>query len=131
MPDFCNDADGERFKNMSGVEIFQSTLNKYPNARQLQRFLGRCKFKRCENGDSGTTWFELYVLYKMFGGTDGNLRPARAAMKRPSMEDYLRQNGAKKSCQRDHGHQRCRMHTEIPLMNEICFSVVLSRINVH
>ena len=90
MPEYCKDVDGESFKEMASVSMFQATLRKYPNAGQLQQFLQRCKFKKCEKGDGGTTWLELYILYKMCGGMDGVIRPARLAMKKPSMEEYLK-----------------------------------------
>ena len=89
-PDVCSDVDGERFGEMGAKEMFQSTLIKFPNAKQLQQLIQRCKFKRREEGDSGTTWLELYVLYKMCGGTDRDLKPKRAAMRKPSKEKYLR-----------------------------------------
>ena len=43
----------------------------------------------CREGDEGTTWLELYLLYRYCGGEDGIKLPGNSATRRASMRQQV------------------------------------------
>ena len=61
------------------------------SALGVQNFLRRLEFKPCHGEEQGTSWLELYILYKMAGGSCVVSNPASKAQARPSMRVQLKE----------------------------------------
>ncbi len=68
LPRYEDDKSGSKVGPMMPISGFSEFVAKHDSAQQVQKFLQRLEFKGCEEGEEGTSWLELYVLYKKSGG---------------------------------------------------------------
>ena len=57
---------------MESCENHESIVKKYPQAHQVQEFFKRCCFEPVVGESEGTSWMELYTLYRMCGGKEAS-----------------------------------------------------------
>ena len=82
------DEDGETttFRNMLNVQNFDVGTEA---AFQMQKFLTQLKVKKCQGEARGTTWLELYTLYKIGGNPCPVKDPIRKAQGRPVVRTQI------------------------------------------
>ncbi len=72
-----------KFRKMAQITDFGDFVNKNQAARDVAQFLGDVVFEAVDSRDEGTSWLELYTVYRMKGGQkpvpDGTNRAARRA----------------------------------------------------
>ena len=75
---------------------------------EVQKFLTKLELREAKEGEWGTTWLELYTLYKALGHPCAVPDPMRAALARPSLGRQLqtfkalaRKVARQKLCQKD------------------------------
>ena len=71
--------------NMIDIKNFKAINDKYDAAPDVQDFMQHIKFQKCVGEEQGTSWLELYILYKLSGGRCPVKDPSSKAMARPSM----------------------------------------------
>ena len=90
MPSYAVNGPTRKVKNMISITKFKGICEKHPAAPQMQDFLSRVSFQGCEGKEEGTTWLELYVLYKLAGGLCPVRDPEGKASARPAMRVQLK-----------------------------------------
>ncbi len=80
----------QKLGSMLDVNMFANITKKYPRATQVQKFLQNISFQKVRPEEEGTTWLELYILYKMQGGECVISDPGNKAASRPSMRLQLK-----------------------------------------
>ena len=70
----------------SNLQNFQSITKAHPRAREIQDLLRQMRCKACKEDEEGTSWLEMYVLYKMTGGPECIPKGSNNALARPSMK---------------------------------------------
>ena len=89
MPSYLVGVKLQKFEVEGTLEHFRELGSKAGNAEQLLGFLNRCIIQECKEGEEGTTWIELYLLYRYCGGEDGIKLPNNSATKRASMRQQV------------------------------------------
>ena len=75
---------------MLDIKPFQKSVQKNPRIEQVQEFLRMiCLEANVCREDIGTTWAELYVMYKKAGFDCAAEEPTHKAEKKPSMGMHI------------------------------------------
>ncbi len=83
----------QKLGKMLSVTGFSHILNKAPKAKEVQDFLQQIVFQKCAPHEEGTTWLEMYILYKMREGGCIVEDPSNKASAKPSMRQLLCRDG--------------------------------------
>eukprot|EP00973_Karenia_brevis_P083283 11548322-Karenia_brevis.AAC.1 len=75
---------------MLDVRRFKHIAAAYWNAQQIQSFIGKMEYKPCKVDEEGTSWPELYTLFKMAGGGCMVENAEGSAEARPSMRVQIK-----------------------------------------
>ena len=89
-PTYSENENTCTFEAMADLGCFSSTVTRFWNAAHIQKFLKQTRFKPCEPGHDGITWFEMYILYRLWGGPDGIKDTARTSKAPACMRSQVR-----------------------------------------
>ena len=77
---------------MWDIESFQNLIHDNEKVRDIQKFLKHIKVRKNDmKEDAGTTWLEIYVIYKRCGYRCLLDDPTNKAMKRPDMKAQVKE----------------------------------------
>ena len=76
---------------MNHINQFSALCNQHPAATQVFKFLQEMPFQRANDPKQGTTWLELYIVYRLAGHAEPISRAGNVAATKPSMGSQLRE----------------------------------------
>ncbi len=97
-----------KLRGMTQTQVRVSGIPKAETTVEVQKFLTKLELRETEEGEFGTTWLELYALYKALVHPCAVADPKRSAQARPSLGKQLqtfkltvRRVAKQKLCQKD------------------------------
>ena len=81
----------ERLVPNVDIKNFSELCSKHPGATSVYQFLQEMPFKRTQDPAQGTTWLELYIVYRMLGHPEPVSRDQNLAVAKPTMGAQLRE----------------------------------------
>ena len=84
--------EGKRIGNMLEITSFQKSVQKNPRIKQVQQFLKmlRVEPNACRE-EIGSTWIELYIMFKKAGFECAVQEPSNEAARKPSMGMHIKE----------------------------------------